>query len=116
MWTYENLAQNHRLLYIKLPDEIDLGNPGDSARYATASTRVLGKRLGDTLVVQGAPILFAVSIPTSAPHRAAAEMFVRFLLSADGQRILRATHFDPLSSPVVLGDKAPDLTRPSSGR
>jgi molybdate/tungstate transport system substrate-binding protein len=60
IWTYQNLADNDKLLYVKLPDAIDLGTRADSAAYAGASTRVLGKRPGDTLTVRGAPILFAV--------------------------------------------------------
>src|SRR5690348_3800733 len=40
IWTYQNLAENDRLRFVKLPDDIDLGNPADSTIYARASTRV----------------------------------------------------------------------------
>lgn len=53
IWTYENLAALMGLRYLKLPDDVDLGSPADSAAYTTASTRVLGKRAGDTLTVRG---------------------------------------------------------------
>ena len=43
IWTYQNLAENDALRFVKLPDDIDLGNPADSATYARVSTRVLGK-------------------------------------------------------------------------
>ena len=107
IWTYENLARLMGLPYLRLPNAVDLGSVTDSATYATASTRVLGKRLGDTLVVQGRPILFGVSIPRAAPNAALAERFVAYLLSADGRRILRRAHFDALESPVLVGNGAP---------
>ncbi len=103
IWTYQNLAVNDGLQYIKLPDAIDLGEMRDSATYARASTRVIGKRPGDTITVRGAPILFAVSAGLHAPHAVAAQRFITFMLSADGQRILRSQHFDALDTPIVVG-------------
>lgn len=111
IWTYENLATLMSLPYLKLPDAVDLGRPADSATYAVASTRVLGRRVGDTLVVRGRPILFGVSIPGGAPHPAAAERFVDYLLSEEGRRILRRTGFDALDMPVLLGRDVPALLR-----
>lgn len=116
IWTYENLAQNRSLPYIKLPDAVDLGNAGDSTTYALATTRVLGKRVGDTLTVRGGPILFAVSVLGTAAHRADAERFVQFLVSSDGQRILAATHFDALPVPIVVGEGAPMLSNKDGNR
>ena len=110
IWTYENLAQNNKLQYVQLPDAVDLGNPADSATYASVTTRVLGKRVGDTLTIRGSPILFAVSVLGAAAHREAAEQFVRFLVSLDGQRILKRNHFDALVAPIVVGDAAPALS------
>jgi molybdate/tungstate transport system substrate-binding protein len=107
IWTYQNLADQSNLKTVDLPPEIDLGTPADSATYATASARVVGKTLGDTITVRGAPILFAVTVPSIALHPAAGARFVEYLLSADGQRILRAGHFDALSSPFVVGTGAP---------
>ncbi len=107
IWTYQNLADQSKLRTVDLPPEIDLGTPADAATYATASVRVVGKTLGDTIIVRGAPILFAVTIPSVAPHAAAGARFVAYLLSADGQRILRAGHFDALSSPFVVGTGVP---------
>ncbi|MEO7963881.1 MAG: extracellular solute-binding protein [Gemmatimonadaceae bacterium] len=116
IWTYENLARNHGLRYVKLPNEVDLGTPADSATYATATTRVLGKRPGDTLTMRGAPILFAVSVLDSAAHRDHGERFVRFLTSVEGRAILRAAHFDALDAPIVAGSHAPTLIGADSAR
>lgn len=107
IWTYQNLAANAGLRFVKLPDEIDLGEPADSATYALASTRVLGKHQGDTITVRGSPILFAVSAGTHAPHTAAAERFLSFLLSPEGRRILRAQHFDAIDKSILVGNGVP---------
>ena len=103
IWTYQNLAENATLPFVRLPHQIDLGEPADSAFYANATTRVLGTKPGDTLTVRGAPILFALTIPTNADHAAAAERFVQFLLSDRGRRILRAEHLDALDRVTFVG-------------
>ncbi len=113
IWTYQNLAENDNLRFVKLPDAIDLGNPADSATYARASTRILGRRPGDTLTMRGAPILFALTIPLQAENRAIAEQFVAFLLSADGRRILRSQHLDALDRPIAVGADAPPFMKTS---
>jgi molybdate/tungstate transport system substrate-binding protein len=102
-WTYQNLADNAGFRYVKLPDAIDLGSPAESTAYARASTRVLGRKAGDTLTVTGRPILFGVAVFSATPRRSIAEDFVAFLLSADGRRIMRAAHFDALDSAMVVG-------------
>ena len=111
IWTYQNLAENDGLEFVKLPDAIDLGSPADSAAYSHATTRVLGKQPGDTLTMRGAPILFALSIPLRAENRALAERFVEYLLSADGQRVLRAQHLDALDRSRTIGTGAPAFLR-----
>ena len=111
IWTYENLATLMSLPYLRLPDAVDLGSPDDSARYATASTRVAGRRRSDTLTVRGRPILFGVSIPRGAARAAMADRFVAYLLSAEGQRILRRTGFDALDEPALVGREVPPLVR-----
>lgn len=115
-WTYQNLAENAGFRYVKLPDAIDLGNPADSLNYAMATTRVLGKRVGDTLTIRGRPILFAVSVTRDSPRKGLAEEFVAFLLSSDGRRIMRASHFDALDRPIFAGDPPPPNVQASSTR
>jgi len=111
IWTYENLARLMGLRFVRLPDEIDLGTPADSALYAEASMRVPGAKLGDTITVHGRPILFGVSVPTDAPHGRAGRNFVAFLLSPSGRRILSGASMDALEAPVVVGRGVPSLVR-----
>ena len=99
IWTYRNLARAHGLQYLELPAEVNLADPALAAWYAQATARVAGKSPGDTLVLTGAPIVFAVTSPRGAPHPEAARAFIALLLSPRGADVLRATGFDPLLPP-----------------
>lgn len=109
IWTYESLARLMGLRFVRLPDDVDLGAPADSAAYARASLRVPGARWGDTITVHGASILFGVSVPTDAPRGRAGRNFVAFLLSPTGRRILHGANVDALDTPVIVGRGAPPL-------
>lgn len=106
IWSYESMARNLGLNFVRLPDAIDLSSPADSALYATARVKVRGKGV-DSIEFRGRPIVYALSVPTAAPHRAIAERFVRYLLSADGRRVLRGQGLDALEVPGVAGAGAP---------
>ena len=111
IWSYESLAQATKLRYITLPAAIDLGTPADSAVYATATVKVAGKTPNDTLTISGQPIVYALSIPKAAPHPAAAERFVAFLLSPDGRRLMHAHNLDALGAPIIIGNGEPAAVR-----
>ena len=107
IWSYESVAQAASLPYVRLPAEIDLGSPADSAGYARAEVRVAGGGDADSITFRGEPIVYALSIPTEAPHRAMAERFVAYLLSPDGARVLRRARLDALERPIVVGSGVP---------
>jgi len=107
IWSYESVAQATSLPYVRLADQVDLGAPGDSALYARAEVRVAGAGTSDSITFRGEPIVYALSIPTAAPHRELAERFVAYLLSPDGARVLRATRLDILAEPIVVGSGVP---------
>ncbi len=74
---YKHEIIARQLPYISLPSEINLSDPHFSSSYAQETyTTSSGQQ------VSGAPILFTVTIPESAPHREAALAFVRFLLTS----------------------------------
>jgi molybdate/tungstate transport system substrate-binding protein len=106
IWSYESMARSLGLKFVLLPEAIDLSAPADSANYATARVRVRGKG-ADSVEFQGRPIVYAFSVPRAAPHRELAERFARYLLSADGQRVLRQQGLDALAQPSMVGTGAP---------
>lgn len=103
-WSYRSIAQTAGLRFVALPKEIDLSDPGLADRYGLASVRVPGGRVaGDSVTIRAEPIAYALTIPTRAPDPATAAAFVRFLLSPDGQAILRRHGFMLLERPIIGG-------------
>lgn len=103
IWTYRNLARAHGLTFIELPPEVDLSEPSLAGWYAQASALIVNRATGDTLVLRGAPIEFAVTVPRTPPNPEGARAFVELLLSPQGNAVLRATGFDPIHPPRVVG-------------
>lgn len=106
IWSYESMARNIGLRFVQLPAAIDLSSPADSLAYDAASVRVRGNH-ADSVTFRGRPIVYALAIPDAAPHRVLAEKFVRYLLSLDGQRVLRAHGLDAFEVPSFVGSSIP---------
>jgi molybdate/tungstate transport system substrate-binding protein len=102
---YESLARSSRLRFVTLPSAIDLGDPRHASVYASASVRVA--RRTDTTTYRGAPIVYAATVPRAAPHPAAGQRFLAYLLSPAGQSVLRAHAVDALRVPELVGDSVP---------
>ena len=104
-WSYRSIAITTGLPSVELPREIDLSDPGLGMLYSQASVKVPGS--GGDLEVRGAPIIYALTIPTRAVHRPAAQAFVRFVFSPEGQAILENHGFLPMDRPIVGGPGRP---------
>ncbi len=112
IYDYQSVAESNGFRYVQLPAEIDLGDANRAGAYQGVSANVRGSSPGTTMTVRGEPILYGMSIPTAAPHAAAARRFIEFLLTSDVLRQLRAAHVDMLDHPIVVGAGAPpELTR-----
>lgn len=75
---YKHEVVAHKMPFIDLPPEINLGDPHFAAAYAG---QTYTKSSGET--VAGSPILFTIMIPVTAKHREVAIKFVHFLLASD---------------------------------
>lgn len=125
VWIYRSVAEQAGLQIFSLPPEIDLGDVGRAAAYARASVEVRGSAPGTTRTIRGLPILYALTIPKSAPSPGTAEAFVGFLLGPEGRAILAARGLDlvapaqasePSALPKTLRDRvAPLAFHPPAG-
>lgn len=104
-WSYRSIAETVGLPYVSLPPEVDLSDPARGALYREVGVRLPGatRSSADSVTVDGDPITYALTIPTRAPNRPAAEAFVGFLFSGDGQAILRRHGFRALDHPLTGG-------------
>lgn len=108
IWTYRSIAETNRLAYVTLPREIDLSDPALAEAYGAVSVRVPGPRRAgaDSVELRAEPILYALTIPTAAPHPDVAAAFARFVLSPSGSAILRRSGF-LIAPPQVAGPGKP---------
>ena len=90
IFIYRSVAQQHKLEYVTLPDEVNLKKPELTEWYRCATVEVSGTKPGEVLVKRGEPMIYGVTIPKSAPNPAAALAFVSFLLDENkGLAIMR---------------------------
>ncbi len=106
-WFYESMARASSLPYLQLPKAVDLSSESDSASYREAVVRVRGSTPDDTLVLRGAPIRYAFSVPGRAPHPELAKRFAAFLVSDAGRRALESAFLPTLEPPEVVGTGVP---------
>lgn len=99
---YRNEAVEHHLPYLTLPDAINLGNPAMAAAYA---------RVMDTgpngQVRRGAPILYTVTMPSTARNVAGAIRLIQFLYEPAGQAVL--IRHGLLPAPALAGGEVRDV-------
>ncbi len=111
IYGYRSVAEQNKLPFITFPPETDLSDIRKSDLYATVTVDVAGKKPGERVKIRGLPILFGITILKTAPHQALAEAFLRFLLSPDGQEIMKRDHLILISPPRAsdIGKMPPGL-------
>jgi molybdate/tungstate transport system substrate-binding protein len=88
-------AMEADLPYLRLPAEVNQGDPAQAARYAAASyTNKKGQML------KGSPVLYTVTIPSTVRNRQGAEAFVQYLLAKPGQSQLNEAGLPPVQAQV----------------
>jgi molybdate/tungstate transport system substrate-binding protein len=98
---YISTAKQHKLRYVKLPDEINLGSVARRALYATVQIQLAGKEPGQTMTKQGTPIVYGITILKEAPNPSAAVAFVKFILSDEGRQAISDNYQTPINPPVA---------------
>lgn len=89
IFLYRSVAEQHKLKYIALPDEINLRNPDYDSLYVKASVEVNGKKPGEKITEYGEAMVYGITIPHTAKNKKAALEFVKFFLSYEtGQKII----------------------------
>lgn len=102
---YLTEVQEQHLPYLALPDAVNLGNPAMTQSYAeVAYTDAAGQ------VHRGAPILYTVTIPSTASNLSGAVEFIRFLYGPEGRRILNAHGLLPVR--ILAGGDAGAVPTP----
>lgn len=113
MFIYRSVAEQHKLRYILLPDEINLKKTRLRDLYRTASLKITGNTPGTFITKYGEPIVYGVTIPKNAPNHELALTFVNFLLDADkGGAILEKNgQTSVVPSPTDTFDNLPECLK-----
>ena len=105
IWSYESIAKAMKFRYVLLGDSVDLSNPDLAEFYGNSSVTVRGATAGTSVTFTGMPIVYAFAVPKNAPNAEMAGRFAAFLVSAEGQEMLRREGLEALSSPRVVGPR-----------
>lgn len=111
---YQSVAMQHRLSWLKLPDEIDLGNRNLNPFYAQVSENIRGQsRTTSDFSRTGQAVVYGITIPDNAENVKQAEDFLRLLFSEEGQQIMTDNFQEPVVPPLCIGiDQAPESLKP----
>lgn len=103
---YRSDAVQHHMEALDLPPQLNLSDPKYAAEYAKAQVQTKNG------VLSGRPIIYAVTIPNTAPHPKLAQEFIAYLLGPEGQKVIAANGFIPLKQPYAMHrDKVPASLR-----
>lgn len=105
MFQYKSVAIQHGLLYLELPDEINLSSPGLKEQYAGVFYMIPGEEPGLRTEVRGDYISYSGTVMNGAPQKELAMQFFAFMLSDDGKRIFSECGQEPIM-PAVADDPA----------
>ena len=83
-WEYLSVAVQHKLRYIVLPDEMNLGNYKYDPIYEKAVVRVTGKKPGTYMEMKGKSCTYGITLIENAPNREAAVAFLAYMLDPEG--------------------------------
>lgn len=81
IFLYRSVAEQHGLMYLILPDQINLKNPDFQELYSTVSVDINGTKPGEMITQKGEPMVYGITIPKNAPNPDAAIKFVEFVLT-----------------------------------
>jgi molybdate/tungstate transport system substrate-binding protein len=109
LYIYKSVADQHKLKYVTLPEEVSLKSVAHDAFYSTVSFNIDGKKPGEVEKQVGGAMVYGASVfenKNSPANKAGAVAFVNFLLSSEGQAIMKKNGQDALNPPLFFGDSS----------
>ncbi|NOX14799.1 MAG: tungstate ABC transporter substrate-binding protein WtpA [Epsilonproteobacteria bacterium] len=107
LYIYKSVAQQHHLKYITLPPQVSLKSAKYASFYKTVSFKISGKKPGTWVVKRGGPMIYGITVVQNSKSpidKEGAVKFVNFVLSPEGQAIMKQNGQDPINPPIITGD------------
>ena len=110
IFLYRSVAEQHKLKFLTLPDEINLKNPNLLEQYAQVSVEINGKKPGEKIRQKGEPMIYGITQIKNAPNKNAAQAFIKFLLTKEKGMAIMEKMGQPSVIPASTEsyDKIPD--------
>ncbi|MBI5572101.1 MAG: tungstate ABC transporter substrate-binding protein WtpA [Desulfomonile tiedjei] len=83
-WEYLSVAVQHKLRYVKLPNEVNLGDYRLDDYYKQANVEVTGDKPGKIITRIGSSCTYGLTIIKSAPNPDLAVAFLQYMMSPEG--------------------------------
>jgi len=111
LFIYKSVATQHGLKYITLPPQISLKSQKYSDFYKQVTFKITGKKPGTWVIKKGAPMVYGITIVQNEKenlprNKEGAIKFVKFVLSPEGQTIMKKNGQGVINPPVITGDKS----------
>ena len=111
LYIYKSVAEQHGLKYITLPPEVSLKDKQFSDVYKNASIQISGKKPGSFITKKGAAMVYGITVVENEKkglpkNREGAVKFVDFVLSPEGQAIMRHNGQGVITPPIITGNTA----------
>ena len=101
-WEYLSVAMQYGLKYVKLPREINLGDPGLEGFYRRAKAEVSGPQPGTSVLKIGQSCIYGITMISDGPNFRGAEAFLSYMLDKQGGlQILRQMGPLPMEPPLL---------------
>jgi len=109
LFIYKSVAAQHGLKYISLPPKISLKSQKYAKFYKQVSFKITGKKPGSWIVKKGAPMIYGITVVQNKDenlprNKDGAVKFVKFVISPEGQDIMKKNGQGVINPPVITGD------------
>ncbi len=109
LYIYKSVAEQHGLKYVVLPPEVSLKDKKFSSFYKQATFKITGKKPGTFITKKGAPMVYGITVVQNdkeglPKNKEGAVKFVNFVISAEGQAIMKKNGQGVINPPVITGD------------
>jgi len=101
LFIYRSVAEQHKMKYVVLPDEVNLKSNKFKELYKTVSVEISGKKPGEKIVKKGKPMVYGITLSKTAKYPELGIKFIKFVLSEKGQEIMKKNGQPEIIPPLV---------------
>ena len=109
LYIYKSVAEQHHLKYLTLPEEVSLKSAKFADQYKKATFQINGKKPGEWITKKGGPMIYGITVAENnicPADKEGAVLFVKFVLSEQGQAIMKKNGQGVIAPAIITGDSS----------